>query len=77
MDTYAHVLPGTQAVAAERFDQFMLPRITGIRDAVKPVGVSQAERVANMLPNALREYLKKRGFETEPRLLPGILLGTV
>lgn len=24
MDTYAHVLPGTQAVAAERFDRIIL-----------------------------------------------------
>jgi len=43
-------VPGIQEAAAERFDRFMLPGITEIRDAVKPATANHAQRVAIMLP---------------------------
>ena len=51
LDTYSHVLPGLQEVAAERFDEILSPR------AIKTGNVSK------MLANDLETNVGVRGFE--------------
>lgn len=46
LDTYSHVVPDLQEVAAERFDRFVLPVIAGVNDAVKPADIKKTRRVA-------------------------------
>ncbi len=51
----------------ERFDSLIQRGYDGAeKDVANLVNSWETEHVAIMLPNALREYLKKAGFETEP-----------
>ena len=51
LDTYSHVLPGLQEAAAQRFDDFLTPRVV------------EAENVSKMLAKDLETDIGVRGFE--------------
>jgi len=66
LDIYSHLVPGLQEDAAEQLDRFLSPERGHTVKHDNPGIVEEKPHVAIPLPDALKEWMKRGGFEREP-----------